>query len=103
MHRLLGVLLQALNHFVSLLHSRNAHFVLLSTFLNLQIDLSNIQILVELFVEPLFLGFNHLFFLHCEIILHLHVDVRHTLFSMGLNESDHGTQDIVSLALVHLL
>lgn len=94
--------LQALHEFVGALHAIDTRFICGLRFLNLQVALSDLQVLEHLIVQALLLGLDHLLGLHGEVCLHLLLDLGDALAALLLDELDHASHNASLLCGVHL-
>jgi hypothetical protein len=102
LHGLTSLCLQALNQFIDLLHSSDTLFVLLCTLGDLQVNFSDVEILLKLKIQLLSLGEHQLLLLDNKVSISLLLDLTDTLLTVSLNELDHAIHDLLRLQIIHL-
>ena len=93
--------LKGFDKFVSSLHAIDARFILSLRSLDLEVTLSDLQILEHLVIETLLLSLDHLFRLDGKVSFHLLIDLADTLLALSADELDHSLHDEGRLLIVH--
>jgi hypothetical protein len=100
-HLLSRLGLQTLYELMCALHAIDTLLVLLFGFLNLEVALSDLQVLQHLILQTLLLGLNLFLRLGCEVGFHLGLDLFNTFDSLSADELDHAIHDQSWLLIVH--
>ena len=90
------------NELVDLSHLLNSFHVLLLGLLDLQSDLLIGQFILVVFGDLLFFFLYVVVLLNGELVTHALLDSRDFLFTMLLDESNHGIEDLLGLNHIHL-